>query len=108
ALTRYLLDPVKVDLAGRMPGMLLQRDEAAALAAHLVQSKNAEFETPVKEGDAKRGQELVKSSGCLNCHTLEIERGKPLVSSSTPAPELSKVSPEKGCLLQNPPMASPK
>ncbi|HEV8377971.1 MAG TPA: hypothetical protein VGP99_03900, partial [Tepidisphaeraceae bacterium] len=108
ALIRYLLDPLKVDSSGRMPSMLLQRDEAAALAAHLVQSRNPAFESPVKEGDAKRGEELVKSSGCLNCHTLEIDRGKPLVSTSKSAPDLSKVMPEKGCLSQNPPSPIPR
>ena len=106
ALTRYLIDPIKVDSSGRMPNMLLQRDEAAALAAHLVQSRNKDFETPVEEGDAKRGQELVKSAGCLNCHTLEIER-KPLASSSKSAPDLSKLDAEKGCLAQTPSPAVP-
>jgi mono/diheme cytochrome c family protein len=108
ALTRYLLDPMKVDPAGRMPSMLLQRDEAASLAAHLVQSHKAEFEASVKEGDAKRGQELVKSAGCLNCHTLEMERGKPVASASRAAPELSKVNAEKGCLSEKPAAGVPK
>jgi mono/diheme cytochrome c family protein len=107
ALTRYLIDPLKVDPSGRMPSMLLQRDEAASLAAHLVQSRNADFEKTVEEGDAKHGEELVKSAGCLNCHTLEIDR-KPLASASKPAPELSKLDTEKGCLSQNPSAPVPK
>jgi mono/diheme cytochrome c family protein len=108
ALTRYLIDPLKVDPSGRMPGMLLQRDEAAALAAHLVQSRNTDFENEVKDGDAKRGEELVKSSGCLNCHTIEIDRGKPLASSANSAADLAKLNPDKGCLSQNPAPPAPK
>src|SRR5215212_10873307 len=107
ALTRFLIDPLKVDPSGRMPSMLLQRDEAASLAAHLVQSRNADFEKPIEEGDAKRGEELVKSTGCLSCHTLEIER-KPLASASKPAPELSKLDTERGCLSQNASASVPK
>src|SRR5207249_5774522 len=80
ALTRYLIDPLRVDPSGRMPNMLLQRDEAAALAAHLVQSRKVDFESPVEEGDAKRGQQLVQSTGCLNCHNLDVDR-KPLAAS---------------------------
>src|SRR5258706_11291166 len=41
ALTRYLIDPLKIDQSGRMPNMLLQRDEAAALAGHLAQARKA-------------------------------------------------------------------
>ncbi|HEV8604821.1 MAG TPA: hypothetical protein VGQ99_05615 [Tepidisphaeraceae bacterium] len=108
ALTRYLLDPLKVDPAGRMPNMLLQRDEAAALAAHLAQSRSPEFEKEIPAGDAKRGQQIVQSSGCLNCHTLEIDRGKPLASTSTSAPELAKLNPDNGCLSANPKSPAPK
>jgi mono/diheme cytochrome c family protein len=97
ALTRYLLDPLRFDPSGRMPSMLLQRDEAAALAAHLVQSRNVEFEKEIPAGDEKRGEQLVKSSGCLNCHTLEIERGRG-VTSSLAALELAKVDPANGCM----------
>src|SRR5678809_1374587 len=90
-----------------MPNMLLQRDEAAALAAHLVQSRNADFEKTVDDGDAKRGEELTKSSGCLNCHTVEVDR-KALTSASKPAPELPKLDSEKGCLAQKPSSPVPR
>ena len=99
ALAKYLQDPLKVDPHGRMPFLFLHEEDAAALAEHLVRSRNPEFEKDVAGGDAARGKALVRARGCLACHTLDD--GGPLANELR-APALKELSPEKGCLAERP------
>jgi mono/diheme cytochrome c family protein len=101
-LAEYLLNPRAVDHSGRMPAMLLQKEEALAIADYLTQSKNPAYEVKLSGGDAKHGEQLVQSSGCLNCHTIEVTRGKPLASTMPPAAPLEQLREGKGCLADKP------
>ena len=105
-LATYLEDPTSVDRSGRMPGMQLSREEAVALADHLTQSKADDFVGTLPEGaDVKHGEQLLRTAGCLNCHTIDGNAGKPLAETKKFA-GLDKLDPAKGCLAENPPEGS--
>ena len=95
-LSQFLADPAKFDPSGRMPSMLLTREEPFHLAAYLLESRNAEFEQRPPAGDAERGKALVESEGCLACHSL------PQLSNTQRAPELAKLDSSRGCLAATP------
>jgi cytochrome c2 len=70
ALTEYLRDPQKNYAWTRMPHFRLTANEAVKLTAYLFHSSKkpaaaGEFDLP---GDARRGAQLLTTSGCLNCH----------------------------------------
>jgi len=74
ALAAYLLDPNRFDPWSRMPGMQLEADEAASLAAYLlaVTPENGEA-PPVRRdppGDPERGRRLAEELRCRSCHSL--------------------------------------
>ncbi len=108
-LATYLLDPLALDPSGRMPNMLLRKQEADSLASYLRQD-SAAAETGLPEPPAKAqllaafrrvedradelaawqklpadaqimdlGQRVVIARGCNNCHTIEPD-GKPFAS----------------------------
>jgi cytochrome c2 len=99
ALAAYLRNPARFDPGGRMPSMMLTRQEAVQFAAYLTLSKNPAFEQEFSGGDPSRGRDLVESSGCLACHQLEDPQ--PLANGAR-APALKDVSPEQGCLAETP------
>jgi mono/diheme cytochrome c family protein len=100
-LARFLLDPLAVDASGRMPDLGLDASDAGALAAHLVQSKNADFEAPAPAGNILRGRQLVVNSGCANCHTIRDTQGT--LTPHLEAAPLAALNPAKGCLAESPP-----
>ena len=83
----------------RMPNFQLKEEEAARLAAYLLAvDKRALFAPLTEKAQVERGQKLVQSSGCLNCHALQ--EGKPLTSTLRSA-ALADIKPERwkaGCL----------
>ena len=95
SLLRLLVDPLLVLPDGRMPSFHLTEQEALELSAMLVESRDERFERPVELGDATRGRELIRSSGCLACHELDG------VESSSTAPRLDSLDPSQGCLATN-------
>ena len=102
-LADYLLNPSTVDHSGRMPAMMLQKDEALAIAAYLVESKKVEFEEKIAGGSAKRGEQLVQSQGCVSCHAVRPAQAKPLASSGAAAVALESLDqPGRGCLAEHP------
>jgi mono/diheme cytochrome c family protein len=102
-LAEYLVNPLAVDRSGRMPSMLLQKDDALAIAEYLVQTKDAAYEERVAEdADVKRGEHIVQTQGCINCHVLEHPAGKPLATSSPSVPSLEQVREGQGCLAEHP------
>jgi mono/diheme cytochrome c family protein len=103
-LAAYLEEPTNIDRSGRMPAMNLSKEEAVALADHLVQSKSDDYNGKLPEGaDAKHGEQLIRTAGCLNCHTIDgAAAGKPLPETKK-FPALDKLDPTKGCLAENPP-----
>ena len=68
-LWRFLKEPERHYQWTRMPNFRLSDGEAEALEAFLLPASTGK---PAK-GDARRGQTLVETSGCLNCHSLKIE-----------------------------------
>ena len=83
-----------------MPDFKLTEKEAAGLAAFLLgqnsQGNSVESVTPT--GDPQRGQELVSTLGCLNCHNPEQ------VPNQSQGPSLSQLTKEpwdRGCLAEN-------
>jgi mono/diheme cytochrome c family protein len=108
-LAAYLANPLAVDPSGRMPHMLLQKQEAEDLAAYLCRG-GADGETKLSESPAKEhviaafrrveerpgeltafeklssdaqmidlGKRVVIAKGCNNCHTI-APGGKPIAS----------------------------
>ena len=81
----------------RMPNFKLAGAEAKELAEFLL--KNADKRAPPQVLDkplnVRRGQDLVQSAGCLNCHTATKQENK------FTAPGLAKLAKEaKGCLAE--------
>ena len=101
-LQRYLLDPLRYSPDGRMPSFHLNASEALDLAAHLASSRNEAFEGPLPTGDEARGREIVRSSGCLECHALEG------LASESEAPSLDSLDATRGCLSQTVPADLPR
>ena len=73
ALRQYLLKPGAHYAWNPMPNFKLGEDEAAALAAYLLGKAGNAVEAAPQGGNATKGREIVRSSGCLNCHALEGE-----------------------------------
>lgn len=83
-----------------MPDFKLSTDEASQLAAYLESAadKPSERSIPSDEALILKGKNLVQSSGCLNCHTLDIP-------NAYKAPALASLKPEAwsaGCLAASP------
>jgi len=102
-LADYLKEPARMTRSGRMPGMNLSDDEAVSLANYLLQAPPDAVEKKLPAGaDAKHGEEIVRTAGCLNCHAIGGEAGKPLASARKFA-DMDKLDPSKGCLVTDPP-----
>jgi len=85
-LEAYLRDPSTHYAANPMPDFALTADEAARIAAYL----RARFTDPVPampHGDPARGQALLATEGCLNCHVQ---------ADAVPAAPLAQVAQETG------------
>src|SRR5206468_2011311 len=78
-LAAFLREPLNVDRSGRMPAMQLSDEESVAIADFLMQSKDEKLEGKLLENaNASHGQQIVRTAGCLNCHTIDGDAGKPL------------------------------
>jgi cytochrome c2 len=71
-LTARLLD-------GHQPSMMLNDEDATAIAAYLTRSTDPAFERPAPAGDATRGAQAFDSLGCASCHQ-QSRNAKPLAS----------------------------
>jgi cytochrome c2 len=72
ALAEFLEAPRRHYSASPMPDFGLSPDDARAIAAHLFVLEGGErVIEPAPTGDARRGRELVETSGCLACHAGE-------------------------------------
>lgn len=101
-LQRYLLDPLRFSPAGRMPAFHLSAEEALALAAFLGGDRAESFERPSRVGDPSRGRDLVRTSGCLACHSLAG------LESAHAAPSLAGLNAVRGCLAEDVPAGVPR
>ncbi|HAB19673.1 MAG TPA: c-type cytochrome [Verrucomicrobiota bacterium] len=99
ALAAFLKKPEEHFAWIRMPNFKLSSEEAANLAAYLdsvadpIESKPPSADTAVIE----RGKNLVATSGCLNCHTLDGAK-----SELTAKPLAELASWTAGCLSDSP------
>jgi mono/diheme cytochrome c family protein len=101
-LAEYLKDPTRVTRSGRMPGMNLNDDEAVSLANYLLESNETAIEGAMPKGaDAKHGEQIFRTAGCLNCHSVGGAAGKPLAEARKFTP-MEKLDPSKGCVAEQP------
>lgn len=98
-LTVYLVDPLAVDPSGRMPSLMLRNEDAQEIAEYLVQSRNKDFEGKLPAGDAKNGEKLFRTQGCMACHAVT---GAAPMPESQAAPAFEKLGAGKGCLADEP------
>jgi mono/diheme cytochrome c family protein len=73
ALARYLKEPTEHYGATRMPDFRLSDPEARRIAAFLIANSKPPAGEPPRPELAPKGRDLVQTTGCLNCHTLELE-----------------------------------
>ena len=116
-LAEFLLDPVSVRPAGRMPSLKLSELEAKALASYLIdRDRGAAAESKMSftlDADrVERGRAVFASNGCANCHTLGPDR--PTVPSTLQTSSLEQIAQATlgtqavgGCLSQSPPPGVP-
>ena len=98
ALSDYLLKPGAHYAWNPMPDFKLTQEEADSLAAHLLE-KSPRAEARDVAGNVENGRQLVRSSGCLNCHAMEKE------TTSLKAPDLAAMprsSWDAGCMSRDP------
>ena len=87
-LAHYLLMPERDYAWTRMPNFRLTESEAKALAQQLLAAAPKEQMPTPDSSLTTKGNELVQTRGCLNCHSLAIEnkfRTKPLEALSSVA-----------------------
>ncbi|HWP44405.1 MAG TPA: c-type cytochrome, partial [Blastocatellia bacterium] len=71
-LPEWLRDPQAFRPGTRMPTFRLDDDEIKAISAFLWQSAIDYVKVqPQPQGDAARGRELFKNTGCLACHSID-------------------------------------
>lgn len=98
ALRQYLLNPEEHYAWNPMPNFHLSQAEAADLTAYLLSIPGAKL-VESAPGDASKGSELVRSSGCLNCHELGTEKS---TAHAPPLEALTAGALAKGCLATSP------
>ncbi len=100
ALTAFLLKPSQHYAWIRMPDFKLTPAEAAHLAAFLdsVADKPADREASTDEAILKKGRTLVQNSGCLNCHSLDLQNQ----FATKALPSLAAASWTAGCVADAP------
>ena len=98
-LAHYLKDPFRHHPGSRMPSLHLDDEEALQIAAYLAGSGSEAPGEPVTGGHAARGEELIRSRGCLSCHRLEDR--EPAAVPDLPPP-VASLSLDAGCLAEDP------
>lgn len=105
ALARYLEDPSRHHPGSLMPSLHLEDAEALQIAAYLTGSAPDSPGEPVTGGNAVRGEELIRSRGCLSCHRLEDREPAPVPDLP---PSVASLSLDGGCLAEDPGPTLPK
>jgi len=104
ALVQFLVDPLKVRPAGRMPASGLSLQEAADVAAYLQREAKPNRVPKPRAGlhaEIAEGRSLFVSLGCVACHVAD----DPAALSnpgSKPAHDLATASLDRGCLAEKP------
>ena len=97
-LASYLMDPFRHQPESRMPSLHLKDAEARQVAAYLTGLAPPAPRRPVPGGHSARGEELIRSRGCLSCHRLEDREPDGGLDRAVPA--LADLSLEDGCLAE--------
>jgi len=94
-LAAFLKNPQAHYRWNRMPDFALEPEEAAALAVYLFHSAGLTKRNPLPTDTAviAKGRKLIQSTGCLNCHALELE-------NHFNAPDIADLA--SGCLADKP------
>jgi mono/diheme cytochrome c family protein len=95
----YLLKPEAHYAWNPMPNFKLTEEEAAALDAYLRGKAPPMIDGPGNQGDPAKGRQIVRSAGCLNCHTIEGEK------TERTAPALAAIDGDRwtqGCMAADP------
>lgn len=100
ALVAFLKKPSEHFAWIRMPDFKLSAEEATQLAAYLESAaeKPEDRAVPADEALILKGKTLVQSSGCLNCHALDLPNAFKTRSLAELKPEAWK----SGCLAESP------
>ena len=98
ALAEFLQNPHSRYTANPMPNFHLTSPEAHSLAAFLLRRAPAGKTASIASDLASLGKSLLQTTGCLNCHSLELE-------NRFSAPALAKLHGklDGGCLSSNSP-----
>ena len=97
-LKQYLLDPDAHYAWNPMPNFRLSEEEADRLSAYLLSAGNKQptVSAPnLDKADAKRGEALLASAGCISCHTGVDQ---PSTLKAAPLAELAEDAWARGCL----------
>lgn len=95
ALRDFLLDPDKHYKWIRMPDFSFSKEEATQLSHYLRSIQRPRPPGVVVVGEAAKGFEYAKQTGCMNCH-------EPDADEQLAAPALSALDTSKGCLSPAP------
>ena len=101
ALIAYLQEPTAHYPDVRMPNLKVSADDAAALAAYLLE---AQQELPGPKGDAQKGRRLVQKHGCVLCHAFDAD----VPPADRIFPRFRTLKPERGCLADKPKGKAPQ
>ncbi len=102
-LTQFLLDPLKVRPAGRMPDFQLDLLSAADIAHYLLKGRRPP--PPVfrpDPGKVRQGEQVFTGLGCADCHELAGFASR----RASPAPSLSDLANRAGGCLSPQPVGS--
>ncbi len=71
-LVRWIKEPGKYLPDTKMPNFRLSEEEALSIAAYLISQSDSNYHEPIKysKGNAKNGETLFKTVGCLGCHKI--------------------------------------
>jgi len=94
ALTQFLLNPAAHYAYIPMPNFRFSEPDAAAVAAFLLSQAAGELPANLPAGDPAKGQALIVSAGCVNCHAVDQEKPKDYADLN----EISKDGWTRGCL----------
>ncbi|HJO57429.1 MAG TPA: cytochrome c [Nitrospinaceae bacterium] len=98
ALKDFIINPARYHSSSKMPNFQLDENQAKDLTAYIISENRVslDYKSSFLGGDVDLGKELLVSSGCLNCHSMNVE-----FSNSYKAPSLQYLEKgdwSKGCL----------
>ncbi|MBI1370700.1 MAG: hypothetical protein GC162_18840 [Planctomycetes bacterium] len=99
ALVDFLMDPLSIRPGGRMPGMKLDRTDAADIAAWIKSTVAPAGAPAVKSTNVDSGRQAFTKLGCVACH--DLGHGLLAPPAAKPLADLDPAA-KSGCLAQHP------